>query len=89
MNYIGYEMRPGIFWVTLGSWGYPWVSLGNQTNPLNLVQVIAFHKNLLFFLSNQHLLSSRHNKLITAPYLFLCIRCVLVLTRTETMKFNI
>ena len=34
---------------------YLGVSWGNQTDPLNLVQVIAFSKNLQYFLSNQHL----------------------------------
>ena len=39
-------MRPGIFW---GDLGYPGVSWGNQTDPLNLVQVIAFTKISFFF----------------------------------------
>ena len=34
-------MRPAIFW---GDLGCPGVSWGNQTDPLNLVQVITFTK---------------------------------------------
>ena len=39
-------MRPGIFW---GDLGCPGVSWGDQTDPLNLVQVIAFTKICYFF----------------------------------------
>ena len=52
-------MRPGIFWGDHGCPGVPW---GNQTDPLNLVQVIAFTKICYFFLSNQNLQSSRPYK---------------------------
>ena len=56
-------MRPGVFLGDLGC--CPGVSggvLGNQTDLFNLVQFIAFTKNLLYFLSNQHLQSSRPYK---------------------------
>ena len=49
-------MRPGVSW---GDLGCPGVSWGNQTDSLNLVQVIAFTKICYFFLSKQHLQSSR------------------------------
>ena len=38
-------MRPGI---SCGDQGYPGVSWGNQTDPLNLAQVIAFTKSAIF-----------------------------------------
>ena len=48
-------MHPVVSW---GDPGYPGVSWRNQTDPFNLVEVIAFTKNLLYFLSNQDLQSS-------------------------------
>ena len=49
-------MHPVVSW---GDLGYPGVSWRNQTDPFNLVKVIAFtKKNLLHFLSNQHSQSS-------------------------------
>ena len=52
MNYIEKKIKCvlGYFGVTLSSWGYPGVSLGNQTDPLNLQRTrYSFHKNLLIF----------------------------------------
>ena len=63
--------------------------LGLSNWPIRLSTSYSFHKNLLYFLSNRHLQSSRPYKLIAALYLFLCIRCVSVFIRCETLKFNI
>ena len=38
-------MRPGVSWRDLDC---PGVSWGNQTDPLNMVQVIAFTKSAIF-----------------------------------------
>ena len=59
-------MRSVVSWSDLGCHGVSWVSWGIQTDPLNLVQVIAFIKNLLYFLSNKHFQSSRPYKQINA-----------------------
>ena len=52
-------MRTVVSW---GYLGYPWVSWGNQTDPTQLSASYSFHKNLLYFLSNVHLQSSRPYK---------------------------
>ena len=72
----------GVTWGVLGD-------LGESDRPTQLSTSYSFHKNLLYFLSNQHLQCSRPDKQITALYFFLCMRCVLVFTRIETLKFNI
>ena len=38
-------MRPGVSWRDLDCSGVSW---GNQTDPLNMVQVIAFTKSAIF-----------------------------------------
>ena len=79
-------MHHGVSWGDLGCpgafWGYPGVIRPTHSG-------YSFHKNLLYFLSNHYLQSSRPYKQIPALYLFLIIRCVSVSTRTETLKFNI
>ena len=83
-------MRPGVSLSDLG-WcpGVSWGVLGLSNRPIQLSTSYSFHKNLLYFLSNQHLQSSRPYEQITALYLFLCIRCISVFIRIETLKFNI
>ena len=63
MNYIGNNMRPGVSLSDLG-W-CPEVSLsvlGLSNRPFQLSTSYSFYKNLLYFLSNQHLQSSRPYK---------------------------
>ena len=78
-------MRPGVSWCDLGCPGVFWGVLGLSDRPTRLSTSYSFHKNLLYFLSNQHLQSSRPYKQITTLYLFLCIRCVSVCMRIETL----
>ena len=56
-------MRLGVSWVTWGGvLGYPGGVLGLSDRLIQVSTSYSFHKNLLYFLSNQHLQSSRSYK---------------------------